>query len=85
MGNFSWEITIKLEYFKHDRRDGFGDGPIKSYRCKTEITSSRDWQKLSVKGKAPEGTVSVAVVCLSEKMSSSSKFVFFDEGCVAVK
>ncbi len=76
--------SLKLEFFRHDRRKGFLGGPLTLYQSDI-IMGSCDWTEISVSGEAPEGTVSVVVVCVSEGMKRECKFALFDKGSVTVK
>ena len=77
--------SIKLEFFAHDRRTGYGSGPIRTVQCDESISYAGDWKKLSVTAQAPDGAVSVVAVLINEKMIMGSEGVYFDNCSLSVK
>lgn len=85
MGEKGYEgnASLKLEFFNYDRRKGLSEPPLKSFQSKI-YTGNFEWNKMTVSGAVPDGTVSVAVSCISDKMPKTSKYVWFDDGRVNV-
>ena len=78
--DYKGEAMIKIEFYDYDRRVGkFGD-PIANYKSTTRYYNGGGWGNQQVKGTIPEGTVSVAVVCLSQNMDMSS---YINDGYVS--
>jgi hypothetical protein len=80
---YSGQASLKIEFFGYDRRKGFSDPPLAFFQSKTE-TGGFEWKEMRVSGAAPKGTVSAAVSCLSDNMTKGCKYVWFDDGSVAL-
>ena len=81
---YEGKASLKLEFFGYDRREGFSGEPLASYQSKIYKSNPEwKWTKLTVRGSAPEGTVSVAVSGISDNMSKGSKYIWFDDGYAA--
>ncbi|RLC40602.1 MAG: hypothetical protein DRH44_08335, partial [Candidatus Coatesbacteria bacterium] len=81
--NYTGRALLKIEFYDYDRRGGFAGVPIECFQSDIH-TGQFDWVKEIVSGTAPEGTVSVALICSSEGMEtgSGSSVVNFDDGIV---
>lgn len=77
------QASLKIEFFGYDRLKGLSEPPLAFCQSKIE-TGAFDWKEVKVSGAVPKGTVSVAVSCLSENMPKGSKYVWFDDGLVAI-
>jgi hypothetical protein len=75
--------SLRLEFFDYDRRDGLFGPPLESFQSKMHM-GSFEWSKITVSGPVPDGAVSAAVSCISDKMPKASKYVWFDDGRVNV-
>ncbi|MCK5306450.1 MAG: hypothetical protein KAJ66_04885, partial [Candidatus Omnitrophica bacterium] len=84
--NYTGSAIIKVEFYGYDRRSGYNGAPLACIQSDTH-TGGFNWLQEVVSGTAPEGTVSVAIVCTSEGMATGSGFsmIHFDDAVVVVE